>query len=151
MVRAALPNRRVSVSLVIRRVNQDAGLLMKLWALRYGSSDHREVKAISSPVALILHLNPLQCCPHERGSWSIPAPFWDSLTLEKKQPQPPGAQLPSRGRLTGAVARLSVERCLPFRERCPICGPGRRVCKDHFTFLALRNDSESAVSLKARG
>lgn len=64
-------------------------------------------------------------------------PFWNSLTLEKKQPQPPGTPLTSRGRLTGAVARHIEERCLPSRERCPICVPGRRVCKDHYLLSFL--------------
>lgn len=53
MVRAALPDRRVSITLVIRRVNQDAGLLIKQWALRCSSSEHCELKALSLPVALI--------------------------------------------------------------------------------------------------
>lgn len=65
----------------------------------------------------------------------ILAVFWNSLTIEKKQPQPQGAELTSRGRLTGAVARLCVERCRPSRERCLIFVPGRRVCKDNFTSL----------------
>lgn len=112
--------------------------------------DHQEVKSISSPVALICTKAAAVLSAWERFLIHF-CPFWDSLTLEKKQPQPRGTQLTSRGRLTGAVARLSVKRCLPSRERCPICVPGRRVCTIHFTFLSLRNDSDSAVSLKARG
>lgn len=126
------------------------------WALyeAVGSSlwfhDHPEVKAISSPVALICTKPAAVLSAWERFLIHS-CPFWDSLTLEKEQPQPPGTQLTSRSRLTGAVARLSVKRCLLSREQCPICVPGRRVCKDYFSFLFLRNDSELAVSLKARG
>lgn len=111
--------------------------------------DDRQMKAVSSPIALL--------CTKTRRSFvrmrEIPPihffPFWGSLTLEKKQPQPPGTPLTSRGRLTGAVARLCGERCLPSRERCPICVPGRRVCKDHFTCISLR--IACIASPKARG
>lgn len=89
--------------------------------------------------------------PHESGSLIRSCPFWHPLTPEKKQPQPPGTQQASPGRLTGADARLSVKRCLPSRERCPTCVAARKVCKDHFTFLFVRNESGQAVSLKARG
>lgn len=112
--------------------------------------DHREVKATPSPVALICTKPAAVLSAWERFLIHF-CPFWDSLTLEKKQPQPRGTQVTSRGRLTGAVARLSVKRCLPSREPCPICVPARRVCKIHFTFLSLRNDSDSAACLKARG
>lgn len=139
----------VSVSLVIRRVSQDAGLFIKPWAFHCGSMSTEKWKLFCRP-SLSFAPNPPQCCPHERGSWSAPAPFQILWRLRRSN-RSLRERVTSRGRLTGAVARLSVERCLPSRERCPICVPGRRVCKDHFTFLSSRNDSESAVSRKARG
>lgn len=112
--------------------------------------NHRGEKALLSPVALICTKTAAVLSASKRFRIHF-FPFWDSLTLEKKQPQPPGAKLTSRGRLTGAVARLSEKRCLPSRERCPTCVRGRRVCKDHFTFLSLRNDRNSTLSSKAGG
>lgn len=98
--------------------------------------DDRQMKAVSSPVALICTKHAAVLSAWERSLRYISAPFWGSLTLEKKQPQPPGTRLTSSGRLTGAVARLCGQRCLPSRGPCPICGPARRVCKDHFTCIS---------------
>lgn len=138
MVSAARAWRRVSATLIIRRVNQDAGFFMKPWARDRGFMTTGKWKPFLRP-SLSFAPNSLQFCPHEREIPPIHfCPFWGSLTLEKKQPQPPGTLLTSRGCLTGAVVRLCGERCLPSRERCPICVPGRRVCKDHFTCISWR-------------
>ena len=143
----ALP--RASIASVIRRVNRDAGGSMKAvcsWACLL-SPPGNECLFIPRPcLSLSLSLSPTSSkhaavvSAWERlPSWILAVFFfWHSLTVEKQQPH--GAQLTSRGRLTGAVARLCVERCRPSRERCPIFVPGLKVCKDNFTSLCVLDE-----------
>lgn len=90
-------------------------------------------------------VNTHQLNPHERDFdfLAVILKFFDGWGAAARTH---GGQNQHRGHLTGAVARLCVERCRPSRERCLIFVLGRRVRRNVFICFIFSRPGEEKIS-----